>query len=158
MIVGIDPGPSEHAIVRLESGIVRIVAEKDIVPGDLVAFEQFAPYARSLDDGSLRTVFETGRLIERLSRLPVRIVGIRRQQVKRHLLGVVTAGDPQVRAALIERYGPTKELAVGTKKAPGPLYGISSHHWAALAVAVTASDQLQIEEARRLSWTTLAGR
>jgi hypothetical protein len=28
---------------------------------------------------------------------------------------------------------------VGTKKNPGPLYGVSGHYWAALGVAYTAS-------------------
>jgi len=29
--------------------------------------------------------------------------------------------------------------AVGTKKAPGPLYGVKTHMWSALAVAVVAA-------------------
>jgi hypothetical protein len=40
------------------------------------------------------------------------------------------AKDANIRQALIDKLG-----AVGTKKAPGPLYGISGHLWAALAVA-----------------------
>jgi hypothetical protein len=42
-----------------------------------------------------------------------------------------------VRQALIDRLG-----LQGTKKAPGPTYGIKSHEWAALAVAVYGWDQL----------------
>ncbi len=164
-VIGIDPGPKEHAAVMLHKGKAitlsslddgEIAATFTILGVDeaIVAYEQFAPYGSSLDDGSLRTIFETGRLVSRLQKFPrIRCVGLRRQQVKRYLVGRAACGDPQVRGALIERFGPTKELAVGTKKAPGPLYGISGHHWAALAVAVTASDQIQIEEAKRLSWT-----
>jgi hypothetical protein len=40
-----------------------------------------------------------------------------------------------VRQALIDRLGPQ-----GTKKNPGPTYGMRSHLWAALAVAVYAGD------------------
>ncbi len=40
-----------------------------------------------------------------------------------------------MREALIHRFGEQ-----GSKKAPGPTYGIASHVWAALAVAVTYSD------------------
>ncbi len=167
-VIGIDPGPKEHAAVMLSRGNATVIEADPLTIGAAIiacgadvcifAFEQFAPYGSSLDDGSLRTIFETGRLVERLQVIPglhcgMIFVGLRRQQVKRYLVGRAACGDPQVRGALIERFGPTKELAVGTKKAPGPLYGISGHHWAALAVAVTASDQIQIEEAKRLSWT-----
>ncbi len=34
----------------------------------------------------------------------------------------------------------------GTKKNPGPTYGIKSHLWAALAVAVTAYDKIKENE------------
>jgi hypothetical protein len=40
-----------------------------------------------------------------------------------------------VRQALIDRLGPQ-----GTKKNPGPTYGMRSHLWAALAVGVYAWD------------------
>jgi hypothetical protein len=45
------------------------------------------------------------------------------------------AKDANIRQALIDRFG-----AVGTKKMPGPLFGVSSHYWAALAVAVYAAE------------------
>jgi len=43
------------------------------------------------------------------------------------------AKDANIRQALIDKLGP-----VGTKKSPGPLWGVKSHIWSALAVAVTA--------------------
>jgi len=51
------------------------------------------------------------------------------------------AKDANIRQALIDRYGPGKDKAIGQKKTPGPLYGFKSHEWAALAVAVTWMDQ-----------------
>ena len=48
--------------------------------------------------------------------------------------------DPEIRRAIIERFpavGGGKVPQVGTKKNPGPLYGVASHAWSALAVAVT---------------------
>ena len=39
-----------------------------------------------------------------------------------------------IRQALLDLIGPQ-----GTKKAPGPTYGVRSHEWAALAVAVTVA-------------------
>jgi hypothetical protein len=62
-----------------------------------------------------------------------------RRDVKLHLCGSARAKDPNIRQALLDRFGP-----VGTKKAPGPLYGVKSHIWSALAVAVTASETKEI--------------
>lgn len=60
--------------------------------------------------------------------------------IKGHLCGSAAARDSNIRAALLDRFGPGKEKAVGTKKAPGPLYGIKKDLWSALAVAVTYAD------------------
>ena len=44
--------------------------------------------------------------------------------------------DSRVRAQMIERHGGDRATACGTKRAPGPLYGVASHAWQALGVAV----------------------
>ena len=62
---------------------------------------------------------------------------ISRREVKLHVCGRSAATDADVRAALIDRFGPGKEKAIGKKASPGPLYGIKSHMWSALALAVT---------------------
>jgi hypothetical protein len=62
------------------------------------------------------------------------------REVKLHLCGQARAKDPNVRQALIDRFGPGREKAIGTKKQPGPLYGVSADVWSALAVAVTWSE------------------
>jgi hypothetical protein len=62
-----------------------------------------------------------------------------RATVKAHLCRSAKAKDSNVRQALIDLFG-GKENAIGTKKTPGPLYGISGDVWAALAVAVTWYD------------------
>jgi hypothetical protein len=56
--------------------------------------------------------------------------------VKLHLCNSPRAKDGNVRQALIDRVGPQ-----GTKKGQGPTYGIKSHEWAALAVAVYGWDK-----------------
>jgi hypothetical protein len=61
------------------------------------------------------------------------ITRIPRKEVKVHLCGTTKAKDANIRQALIDRIGPQ-----GTKKAPGPTYGVKSHCWPALAVAVVA--------------------
>lgn len=66
-----------------------------------------------------------------------------RPDIKLHLCYSRRAKDPNVRQALLDRWG--GKSAVGLKATPGPLYGISSHAWSALAVAVTRADQLRAE-------------
>jgi hypothetical protein len=65
-----------------------------------------------------------------------------RKDVKLHLCGQPRAKDANIRQALLDRFGPDKAKAIGTKKAPGPLYGMSGDEWAALAVGVTAHDRI----------------
>ena len=69
-----------------------------------------------------------------------------------HGLGVAMHADgimKPVRAALqalldlFPRTGGGATPQIGTKGKPGPLYGVSSHAWAALGVAVTASHQME---------------
>lgn len=63
-----------------------------------------------------------------------------RRDVKLHITGSPRAKDGQIRQCLLERWG-GKTIAVGTKSARGPLYGITADAWAALAVAVTFADR-----------------
>jgi hypothetical protein len=48
--------------------------------------------------------------------------------------------DSSIRQAIIDRFPPDgggKTPQVGTKKEPGPLYGVKGHAWSALAVVLT---------------------
>jgi len=138
--VGIDPGPRESAYVVWDG---RCVIES----GDLLNVE-LAKYLDSASDGVTvacewiesfgmavgREVFETVFTIGAFSQhATLRLVP--RRDVKMHLCASPRAKDGNIRQALIDRFG-----VVGTKKNPGPLFGISSHRWSALAVAVTAHD------------------
>lgn len=62
-----------------------------------------------------------------------------RQKTKLYVTGNPRARDAQVRACLIDRYG-GKDVALGTKAAPGPLRGLTADRWAALALAVAYSE------------------
>lgn len=61
-----------------------------------------------------------------------------RKDVKLFHCETSRANDASIRAALLDRYGPGRALAVGTAKRPGPLHGIRGDEWAALAVALVA--------------------
>lgn len=106
------------------------------------AIEMIASYGMPVG----REVFETcvwiGRFEEALGIAPDEAPAHRiyRADVKLHLCKSPKANDATIRAALIDLFGPGKERAIGTKKAPGPLYGVKADVWAALAVAVTYAE------------------
>lgn len=62
-----------------------------------------------------------------------------RLDVKIHLCKTAKAKDANIRQALIDRFG-----YPGTKHHPGVLYGVKTHCWAALGVAVCAYDRLAL--------------
>jgi hypothetical protein len=144
-IVGIDAGPKDCCLVELgPTGVVKVetqvVAEivlQSIVDEDCLWYvEDFVPYGQRLGHESIATIKAIGVLQH------FGVAAIDRPTIKLHLCGVKNAKDADIRDALIHRFGPGRDAAVGTKKNRGPLYGVSgSHAWAALAVAVTAWDQ-----------------
>jgi hypothetical protein len=90
-----------------------------------------------------RTVWWTGRFAETwYAAGNGEPVAVYRKDVKLHLCGSPRAKDPNIRQALIDRWG-GKAAAIGNAKNPGPLYGVKSHAWAALAVAVYVNDEMR---------------
>jgi hypothetical protein len=87
-----------------------------------------------------------GRYIERWQPNPYTLIS--RREVKLHLCDTARANDAAVRDALLQLWG-GKVAAMGSKKAPGPLYGIASHRWSALAVAVVCAETVLTKETTR---------
>ncbi len=138
-ICGIDPGPREFAWVIWDG--TRVIECGDApnyhahsfaaaTSGSRVAVEWIESFGMAVGREVFETVFSIGRMATLAN---VRLVP--RRDVKLHICGSPRAKDANIRQALIDRFG-----TVGTKKAPGPLWGISKHRWSALAVAVTAFD------------------
>lgn len=138
IIVGIDPGPVDQSCVLFDSVEKRVVSvgtfKADDLPDALfkhhVAIEWIESYGMAVGQEVFRTVFQIGRMQQQLG--PVRLIP--RRDVKLTLCGSARAKDTNIRQALIDAIG-----VVGTKKNPGPLYGVAGHYWAALGVAYTAS-------------------
>jgi hypothetical protein len=148
-LVAIDPGPTESAVLVYEDG--RPV-EWEKMPNDdalfaldeysatapLLAIEMIASYGMAVGAEVFDTCVWIGRFTERWGGDETRLVY--RREVKLHLCGSAKAKDPNVRQALLDKFGPGKELAVGRKATPGPLYGLTGDCWSALGVAVTAAE------------------
>lgn len=130
----------------LESGVMTNGDMLDQIrasSADRLAIEMIASYGMPVG----REVFETcvwiGRFVQAWKD-PAAVELVYRKEVKLHLCGSPRAKDPNVRQAIIDLFPATgggKCAQIGTKAKPGPLYGVSSHAWPALGVALTAQAQ-----------------
>ncbi len=139
-ILAIDPGTLESGWVIFRYGRVAdsgVSKNEHVLLAirewhDALAIEMIASYGMPVG----REVFETcvwiGRFVQAY-RYPSLAQLVYRKDVKIHLCGTSKAKDGHIRQALIDLIGPQ-----GVKKSQGPTYGVKSHAWAALAVAVTA--------------------
>ena len=160
--LGIDPGPVESAFVWWDAKTERVIRLESIpafrittytLKGllrevDHVSIEWIECFGMAVGQETFRTVAGIGWFASLMvdSYGPLRFVT--RRAVKLHLCNSMKAKDANVRRALIDRFGP-----VGTKKKPGKLYGVATHYWAALGVAVYSADvfdpsQFWIEDLR----------
>jgi len=150
MLLAIDPGDVESAWViydtekkipvlfaKEENGnIIEKMADFREQCGTLV-IEMIASYGMPVG----RSVFETcvwvGRYWQLWESLGGKVELIYRKDVKMTLCHTMKAKDSNVRQAIMDRYGSSKDVAIGKKQTPGPLYGIVADIWAALGVAIT---------------------
>lgn len=156
IILAIDPGSEQSAYVVydvtrvLRHGIcpnetlLRMLAWAaggvEVFLADVLVIEQVQSYGMPVGREVFDTVFWAGRFYQQAYTTGLQnIHQIPRRDVKLHLCGSVRAKDANIRAALIDRFGGS--AAIGKKQSQGPLYGIKSHEFAALALAVTWSDQ-----------------
>lgn len=61
-----------------------------------------------------------------------------------------TANDGQIWESICFQFAGDRKAAIGTRKSPGPLYGIKSHARMALATALAVAHRLVIEEQPRV--------
>lgn len=129
---------------------------------DIIVCEMVQHYGSGLAVGkeTFETVRWIGRFQEAVEARGGRFEILYRPAIKAHLCGSAKAKDGNVRQALIDRFGGDSVALKGKKcpcvgakrirtkdckhcegsgwlRKPGPLAGITSHMWAALAVAVT---------------------
>lgn len=152
-IIAIDPGPTESAYViwgvaaiqkPYDFGIIRndamigvLKAWHDTTSNPAVmAIEMIGHYGTGMPVGS--EIFDTCIWIGRFTQAfgAERTHRLLRATIKTHICGSPRAKDANVRQALIDRFGGKTAIKKG-----GPLYKVSSHCWAALAVAITFAEQ-----------------
>lgn len=148
--LAIDPGPamSGWCIVVgsqvMESGVMPNAEILDLVSGPpamyaTLAIEMIASYGMPVGKEVFETCLWIGRFVQAWHS-PESVKLIYRKNVKMHLCGTTKAKDGNVRQAIIDLYpasGGGATPQIGTKAQPGPLYGVSSHAWPAIGVALT---------------------
>ena len=145
----------------LDGGTPGFSGLDDIPAAELLAIEMMRPRGQPVSRESMATLIWIGRFIQAWA--PRRHKLIEREEVKMNICGRTNVKDPNVRQALIDRFG-GDTVAIGGKKCrrckgkgwfgpgrptcgecsghgwyvrPGPLHGISGHSWPALGVAMT---------------------
>ena len=140
-MIALDPGTTHTAFVQYDHGLIidhghlpnaeirQILIGREYTS---VACEMIASYGMAVGASTFETCVWIGRFIE-VARTEVRLCY--RKDIKMYLCGSMRAKDANIRQRLIDIFGPQ-----GTKKQPGKTFGIKSHTWAALAVAVYAAE------------------
>lgn len=153
IILAIDPGTTESAYTLYEKG--NIIATEKIENHlmfpvlqnskyDVLAIETVASYGMAVGQTTFTTCIWAGRFIQAAVFSKKPFVTIFRKQVKLFLCGSLRAKDSNVRQVIIDRYPPTgggKKPQIGTKKQPGPLFGVANDMWQSLAVAITYDEE-----------------
>jgi len=162
-LLAIDPGPRTCGVVLLDVEVwpPRVIMSWDELPVetlltgalrdgvvdagyalDAVAAERVTGYMERVGASTFETCEVFGDIRNECRHSGVDFSGLNRKEVKSELGLPPTADDAVVNRAVRELYpatgGENKRSGrqVGTKKAPGPLYGLSEHSKAALALGV----------------------
>lgn len=146
-----------HSFGITENEELRVLI--DSLEFDDAALEYFQSYGMPMGQTTIDSIQWCGRFKERIL-----VNGVEATYLwkKKHINKVICGGgkvkDAHIRQALLNMYPPNgggKTPQIGTKKEQGDLFGVSSHVWAALAVAVTHAIQEGYTERR--DFTNLVG-
>lgn len=152
-IIGLDPGTTQSAWCMLRDGKLHLFGKwpNDVLlaqlrqgtdewAGDaILAIEGIASYGMAVGKEIFTTCIWIGRFMEAWENRGGHVRLVYRRDVKLFHCQTVKASDSNIRAAILDRFG-GREIAVGTKKQPGPLYGIKQDVWSALAIALLVAD------------------
>jgi len=148
-ILAIDPGQFESGFVvvvysfenkqffiseagkTVNSAVINAVETATVL--EMVIVERPQSFGQTWGESLIETAMIVGEIrhAARHRGNGVSIYYLTRKQVTGQLCGSAKSGDPGVRAALIEALGPP-----GTKREPGPTWGVKTDAWQALGLCV----------------------
>lgn len=156
VLLALDPGPAVTGLVVYDTQAQRVLRADGMAKNDDVlqqvaqaaqlgvehlAIEMIASYGMAVGAEVFNTCVWVGRFMQAW-RGAATVELVYRADVKLLLCGTNAAKDANVRQAILGRFpgaGAGSVPQVGTKKQPGPLYGVSAHAWSALAVALASA-------------------
>ena len=156
IVLAVDPGPTTNGVVVYDGARVLYASKNDTIAdvyaliednahgAEFVACERVQSYG--IAGASLLRTAEVYGGIQRTAEVAgLPFDGIYRRDVCNELHVKGKGRDQQVRQRMIEMHGGSKAEAIGTKRAPGPLYGVTSHAWQALGLAVVARERALVD-------------
>lgn len=153
-VLAIDPGTTQSAWLLLDNGRIAHPGNKGIAANDVVlanlrhdwatsfdvlVIEKVESFGMAVGKEIFETVFWTGRFAEAVGDTRFRRLG--RKAIVTHLCGSARAKDSNVRRELMDRFGGDASVKKG-----GPLYGVVTHLWAALAVALVYTENPKLAD------------
>ena len=157
ILLGLDPGPEQSALVLLTWGptgdwqvrrratepnpalLTRLAGYAE--DGGTLVVERVRSYGRPVGAAVFETVFWSGRFCQCWGERGLPWDRMAFSEVALHFCATARVKESAIRQVLLDRFGGERRLSHGTKRQPGPLYGVTGHAWSALAVAVAWADQ-----------------
>jgi len=138
--------PNE-TLAQLLSRRFPLYEDDPLYTSEHMAIEMLACFGMAVGSSTLETAVWVGRFIEAFG--VKKCTRIYRKEVMLNLCNCRNAKPKNIRRALLDRFPATgggKTPEIGTKKQPGPLYGVTSHSLSALAVGITYFDKKEQEK------------
>lgn len=155
-ILGIDPGTVDSGYVVfnpldmqvIESGVVsneELLQSNVFDDADIICIEMIASYGMPVGQTTFETILWIGRYVQVCIFKNKKFELLyKKKDINPTLCYSNKAKDANIRQAILDLFPATGGGSVpqkGTKSNPGPLFGVSSHAFSALAVALTYSIQ-----------------
>jgi len=156
VVLAIDPGTTESAFSLYDSDKHKLIEFGKINNEELLerleifryktehlAIEGLACYGSTVGASTFKTAYWIGRYWQRWLDVKGDVKIIQRRAVKAWITPGIKSNDSVIRKALIKMFPATgkdskgKPSSIGTKKNPGPLYGVTKDVWSSTAIALT---------------------
>ena len=153
VLLAIDPSPirtgwvlyNTDRKIPMDSGICTAAEFRDTMlhsyVADAVVIETVESFGMAVGKSVFDTVEWIGRFLQVCEDQGIPVTRMPRREVKLHLCNSCRAKDGNIRQACMDRYGSTKDAAIGKKASPGLLHGFKGDMWAALALALTLTER-----------------
>ena len=157
MILAIDPGTYESAYlfwdtekeniesmgIKKNDDVLKLLKDcgNILYPSYKFVIEMIESRGMPIGKETIETIFWIGRFWEAFEGDKEDKERVYRREVKLHFCGTVRATDANIRQVLIDRFG-----GIQSTKKGGKLYGVKSHIWSALALALCHAEKTENRE------------